>query len=110
MVEADWEGSLQGLRQSLGRVKALAAWEQLKSSEATPRTIATFQMHDPTDEDLRNEYAFLLNAIMNTHTIINDHASSISQTVHADIRRQLADIQRQLYGHQLHHRFGGPRR
>ena len=108
MVEPDLEESLQRLRQSLARIKALVAWEQLKHGEAGPNRIAPFQMQDPTHEDLRNEYAFLLAAIMNTHSIINDHSSSIAQTVRTDFRCQLAEIERQLRGLQLYRRFGGP--
>ncbi len=108
MDKVDFQDNFTRLREGLERTKALLAWERLKQSEASSSRIDTFQMHDRTQENLRNEYTFLLTALMNTRTILDDHTSSTSQAVRADLRTQLAVIQRQLHGLGLGRRFGGP--
>jgi DNA-binding transcriptional MerR regulator len=107
-MEQDFHEQLRHLRESLKRIKALLAWERLKCCEAGSYRTSMFQMHDPTREDLKNEYALLMSALLNINSIINDHSAAISQTVHNDIQRQLAEIEGQISELGLQRRFAAP--
>jgi len=95
------------LRQSLTQMKALLAWEQLKQSEAEPGRPPAFVMHDPTAEELRHEYSFFLAAALDVHAVLNDPSPSFSEGECDSLRRQLARIEREAYGLNLHQRFEG---
>jgi hypothetical protein len=61
MTERDLEKRLQKLRASLGRIKALLAWERLKRAENNASRPWAFQMPDSTPEELKDEYSFFFN-------------------------------------------------
>ena len=107
-MERDIQEQLRHLQESLNRIKALLAWERLKSYEAELGGIAVFQMHDPTHEDLKNEYSLLMSTLLNMNSILNDHSAGISQTDRHDIWRQLAEIKGQVNALGLHWRFAAP--
>jgi hypothetical protein len=95
-MEHNLDEKLQRLRQSLGRIKALLAWQQLKGWEANSSRIDTFEMDDRTVQELKDEYAFFLAALATTHAVIEDRSSFISPPVRQDIEMQLADLDCQL--------------
>jgi hypothetical protein len=88
-------------------MKALLAWEQLKQSEAEPGRPPAFVMHDPTAEELRHEHSFFVAAARDVHAVLNDPSPCLSKVARASLRRQLAGIEREAYGLNLHQRFGG---
>ena len=107
-MEPDFHEQLRHLKENLERIKALLAWERLKSYEAELGDIAVFQMHDPTCEDLKNEYSLLMSAFMNINSTLNDHYAAISQADRNDMQRQLAEIEGQVNALGLHRRFAAP--
>ena len=105
MTELDIERRLQNLRESLGRIKALLAWERLKRSEADSGQPWVFQIHDSTAEELKNEYAFFVAALLNLYSVLNDRSFPIPKAVRRDVERQLADLEWQVDVLQLDRRF-----
>ena len=97
MTEPDGNAGLRHLRQSLTQMKALLAWEQLKQSEARPGEPPAFQVYDPTEADLRNEYSFFLSTSIQIHTILNERDVSIPVPARETIRRTLAKLEQQVY-------------
>ena len=86
-------------------IKSLLAWEQLKQAEARPSQPPAFQINDPTEEDLRNEYSFFLSTLVQMHSILHDGSLSIPDTECQNIKGQLVKIERQVRGLNLHQRF-----
>jgi hypothetical protein len=107
MTEPDGNAGLRHLRQSLTQMKALLAWEQLKQSEAEPGRPPAFAMHDPTADELRNEYSFFVAAALDVHAVLNDRSPCLSEVTRESLRRQLAGIEREAYSLNLHQRFWG---
>jgi hypothetical protein len=107
-MEPDLQSELYTLYESFKRIKALAAWERLKRTETLPHRFWSFRMHDPTSDDLRNEYAFFTAGLARLRSVLNDHVLNVSEKVREDIRRHLAHLQRQIYALGLPDRFGGP--
>ena len=108
IMEPDLQEKLHRLQESLRRIKALLAWERLKRCESGFGGTSLFQMHDPTQEDLRNEYDFFVTILLEMHSILKNHSTIISQTGRDDVWPQLADVERQVYWLGLHRRFAGP--
>ena len=96
-MEHNINEKLQRLRQSLGRIKALLAWQQLKGWEANPSRLDSFEMDDRTAQELKDERAFFLAALVTTHAVLEDRSSFISPPARQDIEMQLADLDCQLY-------------
>lgn len=95
-MELDTEAALGSLRRSLEHIKALLAWEQLKQGEAGPRRLSTFQMHDPTCEQLRNEYSFFVAMFMGMRSVLGNRFLHFREATREHLRQQLADIERQI--------------
>ena len=107
-MEPVLQRELPRLHESLRKIKALVAWEQLKRFEAQPRRIWAFQRHDPTGDEIKNEYTFFVAGLARIRSVLEDHSFHISQAVREGIRRQLAHYERQVHALDLHRRFGGP--
>ena len=105
MIELSLPSALRRLRESLQQIKTLLAWEQLKQSEARPDQPPSFQMDDPTESDLKDEYSFFLYVSMQIRTILNDSSIIMTQAERQTIGRQLTEVEQQLYGLNLHQRF-----
>jgi hypothetical protein len=105
MMESDLDQRLHNLRESLGRLKALLAWGRLKRCEANASSPWMFQMHDPTVEQLKDEYSFFLALLLNTYTLLDDHSSSLPEPIFKDAGQQLADMEWQVHLLQLDRRF-----
>jgi hypothetical protein len=106
MAEPDLRAGLQSLRESLRQMKALFAWKQLKESEAKPGQPPAFTLCDPTETDLRNEYSFFVSTAVQMHSILNEDSVPLCESARQSIKRQLARIEHQAYGLNLHQRFG----
>jgi hypothetical protein len=98
MAEPDLEAGLRTLRKSLRQIKALLAWQQLKQSEARPGQPLAFQINDPIETDLRNEYSFFLSTSVQMHNILNDESVPISLPKRQHLKQELAKIEGQVYG------------
>lgn len=105
MEDVDLEAGLRSLRNSLQQMKALLAWEQLKESEARPGQPPAFQISDPTEADLRNEYSFFLSTSVQMHSILDDVSVTMHEADRQSIKRQLSKIEQQVYGLNLQQRF-----
>ncbi len=105
MAKVDLEAGLKSLRESLRQIKALLAWEQLKQAEAEPGQPPAFQINDPTERDLKNEYSHFLYISVQMHSILNDGAVSISEAKRQNLKLHLAKVERQVWGLNLHQRF-----
>jgi hypothetical protein len=69
MKRADHQILLHDLRESLDRIKALAAWHNLKKSEQQGVPPA-FLMHDPTPADISNEYSRMMGLSFQMHSVL----------------------------------------
>jgi hypothetical protein len=105
MGEPDLQAGLKGLKHSLQRIKAFLVWEQLKQTETRPETAPSFRIQDDTEEDLRNEYSHFLSLSVQIHSILNDASRAMGDTERQTVQRQLARIERQMYGLNLGQRF-----
>jgi hypothetical protein len=105
MTEVDLEAGLKSMRKSLRQMKALLAWEQLKLAEAKSHQPPAFKINDPIEEDLKSEYSFFLSTSVQMHSILNDDLFTIKKTEHQNISKQLAKIEQQVYGLNLHQRI-----
>jgi len=97
MSEADFQAGLRSLRESLRRIKALLAWQQLAEAESRPHELLGFRIADSVETDLRNEYSFFLATALQLHGILNDTSLTIPEAKRQNIRNQLAKIEQQLY-------------
>ncbi|MHC4658547.1 MAG: hypothetical protein ACYS83_05135 [Planctomycetota bacterium] len=93
------------MRESLRQIKALLAWQQLKKEEAKPGQPPAFQICDPTEEDLRNEYSFFLSTSVQVHHIIHDNATDIPEAKLNSLKSQLGKIDQELNKLNLNQRF-----
>jgi hypothetical protein len=105
MAEVDLQAGLRSLRDSLRQIKSLLAWEHLKQAEVKPSHPTAFQISDPIQADLRNEYSFFLSTSLQMHSILNDSSFAVSEADRQNIKRQLAKIEQQVYSLNLHQRF-----
>jgi len=105
MAEVDLEAGLRSLRQSLRQIRSLLAWEQLKQSETKPSRQFSFQIYDPIETDLRNEYSFFLSISVQLHSILNDNSINMDETNRHSIKEKLLKIEEQAHNLNLHHRF-----
>ena len=105
MSEQQIEAGLQSLENSLKQMKALVAWEELKRAEARPHQPPAFQIYDPTETDLRNEYSYFLSTSIKIHTILREHGASLSDKTRESIARQMVKIEQEVHGLNLHQRF-----
>jgi len=105
MAKPDLTAGLRSLRDSLKQIKALLVWEELQQSEARPDQPPAFQISDPTETDLKNEYSFFLSTSLQMHSILSDGSIAIQESDRQSIKRQLARIEQQVYGLNLRQRF-----
>ena len=104
MEGVDLEAGLRSLRQSLKQIRSLLAWEQLRQSETRPDRQFSFQIYDPFETDLRNEYSYFLSLSFQIHSILNDN--TINVKIDRDsIKRQLMKIEQQVQDLNLQQRF-----
>lgn len=96
MENADLEAGLSSLRKSLQQIKALLAWDELRSAESGPDQSLSFGMADSVETDLRNEYSFFAATSMQIRGLLSDSSSAIPREQRERIGRQLARIEQQL--------------
>jgi len=87
-------------------MKDLLAWASLKRAEARPGLPPPFQIQDPTETDLRNEYSFFLFTSVQIHALLDQGDASTSEAAREAIRKTLAQLEQQVYQLDLHRRDG----
>ena len=105
MAESDLEAGLRTLRESLQQIKSLLAWEKLKKAEARPSHPPAFQVYDPTETELRNEFSFFLARLADVHGLLDDGSAPTSEQDYQNARRQLLKLEQELQASNLHQRF-----
>lgn len=100
MKHLDLQTGLRGLNESLGRMRGLLAWSQLKQQEARPSEPPSFQMYDTTATDLRNEYSHFSAVSLQVHGILHEPSASLPMPVRETLLRKLAQLEQEA--HQLH--------
>ena len=88
-------------------MKDLLAWGQLKQQEARPGEPPSFQIYDPTEVDLRNEYSLFLSTSVQIHAILNERHASVPAPAREAVRKALAKLEQQVYQLNLHQRDWG---
>ena len=107
MEDIDLQAGLKRLSQSLRQMKALLAWGQLKRSEAQPDQPPSFQIYDPTETDLRNEYSLFLSTSIQIRNALREHRASISEPAREMLRKKLAMLEQEAHQLNLHRRCPG---
>ena len=107
MEHVDLQAGLRSLHASLGRMRDLLAWGQLKQQEARPGEPPSFQIYDPTADDMRNEYLFFLFTASRMHGILHEHRASIPAPVRATLQRKLTKVGQEVHQLNLHRRCPG---
>jgi len=98
MAQPNLEAGLRSLRNSLEKMKALLAWQELKQSELTPDHTPGFTLlQDSVGTDLRNEYSFFLFTAMQMHSVLNNNIADLPNIQRQRIKQQLAKIESQLH-------------
>lgn len=88
------ETLLGDMRNSLDRIKALTAWQQLKQSEQYPGRPPAFVMSDPTCADLNNEYSRIMATCSQLQTVFN--ASKVPTITIGRTRREYFRLKQEL--------------
>ena len=104
METTDLQAGLRSLSQSLRRMKDLVAWSQLKEHKIRPDEPPSFQIYDPTEVDLRNEYSLFLSTSVQIHAILNERNASIPEPAREAVKKTLAKLEQQVYQLNLHQR------
>ena len=107
MEDIDLHAGLRSLNESLRRMKGLLAWGQLKQSEARRGQPPSFQIHDPTETDLRNEYSHFLSTSIQIRNALREHRASISEPAREMLRKKLAMLAQEAHQLNLHQRCLG---
>jgi hypothetical protein len=94
MRKPNHETMLGDMRNSLDRIKALTAWQQLKQSEQYPGRPPAFVMYDPTHTDLNNEYSRLVATCSQLQTFFN--ASKVPTITIGRTRREYLRLKQEL--------------
>ena len=105
MEATNIEAALDNLRDSLDKLKALLAWEQLKKAEARSDVPPAFRISDRTEDELRDEYSLFLSVSVQIHSVLHDGSLRIPEAKRQRIGRQLAQIEQQVRDLSLHERF-----
>ena len=96
MEHTDLQAGLRDLNESLGRMRTLRAWAQLKEDEARPHQPPSFQIYDPTATDLKNEYSHFLSTFNQVRRLLREHATPLSAPVRETLLRRLTALERQV--------------
>jgi len=96
MEHTDLQAGLLRLTESLGRMRSLLAWRRLKQHEARPGQPPSFQIYDPTETDLSNEYSFFLSTSTRMHSALNQLDRRLPKSLHEQIQKQLAGLEHQV--------------
>ena len=96
MEHTDLQADLLRLNESLGRMQSLLAWRRSKQHEARPGWPPSFQMYDPTETDLSNEYSFFLSTRLRIHASLNQLDRRFPKSLHEQIKKELAGLEHQV--------------
>ena len=97
MAEAVLLDRLQTLQQILEEMKALLAWQQLKTTEARQRPFTSIRFNDTTQQDLLDKYSLFHSISMRIRSILDDSNVNITRTQRVRIKSQLTKLELQAY-------------
>ena len=80
------------LEQSLGRVKAHLAWQELKVSEVPIGDTPSFQFGDSTDMDIKVEKGYFFKKAFEITDILNENPGGSSENV----RKRVMNLEAEL--------------
>jgi hypothetical protein len=94
------------LDNSLDKIKALLAWEQLKLAEARPGDHPEGFLPDSTEADLRNQYSNFLFISLQAHNLIhNPDLTALSDKDRRQFENNLHQLEAEFRGLNLSKRF-----
>ena len=99
MNDTDLQAGLGSLYKSLRRTNALLEWQKLKQSEIRPDQPPSFRLYDPTEAELKAEYAFFLSTFIQVRGILNRGSISLPGPLRQTVQDRLARLDREV--HQL---------
>ena len=105
MSEIDLKAGLRDLRKSLQQMKSLLAWEQLKQSEKKVGQPPAFEIYDPTETDLRNEFSFFLVSLADVQDFLDASQEGVSERNRQSYKRRLLKLEQEVHALHLHRRF-----
>ena len=105
MEKADLRAGLRSLRESLRQIESLLAWEQLKQSEKKPGQPPAFEIYDPTETDLRNEFSFFMASLADMHDSLDTDQEGVSDRIRQSCKRRLLKLEQDVHALGLHKRF-----
>ena len=86
-------------------MKSFLAWEQLKQSEQKPGQPPAFEVHDPTETDLKNEFSFFLTSLTAMHESLDANPKTVSENKKRVLKHELLKLEQAVSALNLHRRF-----
>lgn len=86
-------------------MKSLLAWEQLKQLEKKPGPPPAFEIYDPTETDLRNEFSFFLASLADMQDFLDTRQQAVSERCRQSYKHRLLKLEQEAYALNLHKRF-----
>ena len=86
------EIEIRKLEQSLGRIKAHLAWQELKVSEVPIADAPSFQFSDSTDMDIKVEKGYFFKKAFEITDILNENPGGSSENV----RKRVMNLEAEL--------------
>ncbi|MFC1675808.1 hypothetical protein ACFL3G_01945 [Planctomycetota bacterium] len=97
MTETELVAGLQTLRHILEDMKALLAWQKLKSHEARQGPSSFIRFNNTASKDLMDKYSSFLSLAMQIHQALDDSNARLTDSQYRRIKKQLELIEAQTY-------------
>lgn len=97
MTETELVAGLQTLRHILEDMKALLAWQKLKSHEARQKPFSFIRLSNTASKDLMDKHSSFLSLATQLHRAIDDSDARLTDSQHRRIKKQLELIEAQTY-------------
>ena len=82
-----FEAGMRSLRESVKKIESLSAWLDLMKSETSLKNGASYQMHDPTEHDLKCEYGYFLYISMDLKSALRNLSKTKAETYNSALQR-----------------------
>jgi len=106
MIKVDIEEQFRKLQDILEDIKALLAWEQLKQEEKKSGQPPGFILHEPTKQDIREQFSRFLMVRLQIRTLLNNPIrSGISKARQAKYQQDIIHLEKQFHDLHLYERF-----
>jgi len=97
MTETVLLARLKTLQHILEEMKALLAWQQLKTTETRQRPSTSIRFNNTTQQDLLDKYSLFHSISMRIRSILDDSNTNITRKQRACIKSQLTKFELQAY-------------